>query len=121
MHPLFLAVISICLSVAAQFFLKTGMSSETVKSASANSRGVATFVAISMQPYVIAGFVAYGLGAIVWLFVLSRWDVSKAYPLVGIGFALSVLIGFAMGEQVGLPRGIGVILICTGVWVVAQS
>src|SRR4051812_34007375 len=121
MHPLVLAVISIFLSVAAQFLLKTGMSSEAVKSALTDSPSKSTFVAISMQPYVLAGFMAYGLGAIVWLFVLSRWDVSKAYPLVGVGFALTVLIGLAMGEQVSLLRAFGVILICTGVWIVAHS
>lgn len=121
MHPLILAIISICLSVAAQFFLKLGMSSETVKSASINSSTISTFLAIFTQPYVIGGFVAYGFGAVVWLFVLSRWDVSKAYPLVGIGFAMTVLIGLAIGEEVGLMRFCGVILICAGVWMVAQS
>jgi multidrug transporter EmrE-like cation transporter len=57
----------------------------------------------------------------VWLGVLSKWDVSKAYPLVGLGFALTVLIGLLAGEQVTLLRGIGVVLICAGVWAVSQT
>lgn len=121
MHPLILAAISICFSVAAQFLLKAGMASDTVKTASANSSGMSTLLVIFMQPYVISGFVLYGLGAVVWLSVLSRWDVSKAYPLVGIGFALTVLTGLVMGEQVSILRGCGVLLICAGVWMVAQS
>jgi multidrug transporter EmrE-like cation transporter len=121
MNPLVLAVISICLSVAAQFLLKVGMSSSAVKTASASAPGISVLLSIFSQPYVIAGFVLYGLGAMVWLSVLSRWDVSKAYPLVGIGFAFTALIGLMMGEQVGLLRGCGVALICTGVWMVSQS
>ena len=113
MNPLVLAVISICLSVAAQFLLKAGMSSGAVKTASASSPVISVLLSIFSQPYVIGGFVLYGLGAVVWLSVLSRWDVSKAYPLVGIGLM--------MGEQVGILRGCGVALICTGVWMVAQS
>lgn len=97
------------------------MSSHAVKTASANSLGTSTLLTIFAQPYVIGGFVLYGLGAVVWLSVLSRWDVSKAYPLVGIGFALTVLIGLMMGEQVSWLRGCGTVLICTGVWLVAQS
>nr|WP_217346591.1 hypothetical protein [Noviherbaspirillum sp. L7-7A]MBV0881056.1 hypothetical protein [Noviherbaspirillum sp. L7-7A] len=121
MNPLILAVISICFSVTAQFLLKAGMGSSSVKTASATFSGMSTLLAIFTQPYVISGFVFYGLGAVVWLSVLSRWDVSKAYPFVGIGFAMTALIGLFIGEQVGPLRAGGVILICAGVWMVAKS
>ena len=60
---------------------------------------------------VLGGFLLYGLGAVVWLGVLSRWDVSKAYPLVGLGFAFTVAIGLMTGEHVTLSRMAGVALI----------
>ncbi len=121
MHPFILAVISICFSVAAQFFLKAGMSSNVVKASSAGSPGLSMLLVVFSNPYVIIGFLLYGLGAVVWLSVLSRWEVSKAYPLVGLGFALTVLIGLVTGEQVTTLRGCGVLLICSGVWLVAKS
>jgi len=71
--------------------------------------------------FVISGLMLYALGAIVWLGVLARWDVSKAYPMVGLGFGLTVAIGFLLGEQVTLLRIIGVILICTGVFLISRS
>ena len=40
--------------------------------------------------------------------VLSQWDVSKAYPLVGLGFVFTVAIGWFIGEQVTSLRAIGV-------------
>ena len=58
---------------------------------------------------------------VVWLGVLSKWDVSKAYPLVGLGFVLTVAIGFLVGEDVTLTRAMGVALICAGVFVVGRS
>jgi len=63
----------------------------------------------------------YGLGAVAWLGVLSQWDVSKAYPLVGIGFVFTVAIGWLIGEQVTLVRALGVTLICIGVILVGRS
>ena len=74
-----------------------------------------------MDKYVLGGFLLYGLGAVVWLAVLSKWDVSKAYPLVGLGFVFTVGIGFLIGEQVTTPRVIGVLLICSGVFLVGRS
>lgn len=69
----------------------------------------------------MAGFMLYGLGAVVWLGVLSKWDVSKAYPLVGLGFMLTVIIGFMLGEQVTWIRFMGVVMISVGVWLVAVN
>lgn len=71
--------------------------------------------------YVIVGFLLYGLGAVVWLGVLSKWDVSKAYPLVGLGFVFTVGIGFLAGEQLSVARVSGVFLICAGVFLVGKS
>lgn len=78
-----IAVTSIALSVAAQFALKAGMSSAEVKEALSHPVALRTILAILTNKFVVGGFVLYGLGAVVWLGVLSRWDVSKAYPLVG--------------------------------------
>ena len=114
------ALASIGLSVAAQFALKAGVGG----SASAGVAGPNSLHALAglfANKFVILGFVLYGLSAVVWLGVLSRWDVSKAYPLVGLGFALTVVIGLLAGEQVTVLRAVGVLLIVAGVCLVGQS
>lgn len=121
MKLFFIALISIALSVAAQFLLKSGMSSSTVKeviSAPYSFKGLATII---FSPHIMAGFMLYGLGALIWLIVLSRWDVSKAYPLVGLGFVLAAIIGLVHGETVSGLRMVGIVLIVSGVAVVARS
>ena len=121
MKTLLIAIISIALSVAAQFSLKAGMSGEGVRTALAQPYSFKTLFDVLTDKYVFGGFLLYGMGAVVWLGVLSKWDVSKAYPLVGLGFVFTVAIGFLVGEQVTIPRVIGVALICAGVFFVGRS
>ena len=121
MNTLVVAVLSIVLSVMAQFALKAGMSSSEVREVMAEPLAVRTLFAVLSNKFVFSGFCLYGLGAIVWLGVLAKWDVSKAYPLVGLGFALTVIIGLFAGEEVTTSRVFGVALICAGVWVVHKT
>jgi multidrug transporter EmrE-like cation transporter len=121
MKTLSFAILSIALSVAAQFSLKAGMSSGWMKTLPEQSCPIKVLFHMLMDRYILGGFFLYGLGAVVWLGVLSEWDVSKAYPLVGLGFVLTVIIGFLAGEQVAIPRVIGVTLICAGVFLVGRS
>ncbi len=121
MKTLIIAIISIALSVAAQFTLKVGMSGEGVRAVLAQPFTFKTLFALLTDKYVFSGFMLYGFGAVVWLGVLSKWDVSKAYPLVGLGFVFTLAIGFLIGEQVTVSRVIGVGLICMGVFLVGRS
>ena len=121
MNILLVAVTSILLSVAAQFCLKAGMSSLEVQSALAATPTLRTGLIVLTNRYVLGGFLLYGLGAVIWLAVLARWDVSKAYPLVGLGFVLTLLVGLIQGEQIGMARTMGVLLIAAGVYLVSRS
>jgi uncharacterized membrane protein len=117
MKTFLLAISSILVSVLAQFLLKQGMATAKTNPVS----GWADPMTFMFQPYIMAGFVAYGLGALLWLQVLAVWDVSKAYPLVGLGFVVATGVGILLGEAVGPQRLAGVLLICAGIVVVALS
>lgn len=121
MYVAFVAIASILLSVAAQFSLKAGMTSLAVKVALAEPLSVKTIFEVFTNRYVFLGFALYGIGAVVWLGVLSRWDVSKAYPMVGLGFVLTAVVGALLGEHITLARVLGIGLICVGVLLVSRS
>lgn len=121
MKTLYIAILSIALSVMAQFSLKTGMSGAGVKAMMAEPKSFMTLIHILTDKYVLGGFLLYGLGAVAWLGVLSQWDVSKAYPLAGLGFVLTLPIACLLGEPVSMPRVIGVALICAGALLVGRS
>jgi len=121
MKPLNLALLSIILSVAAQFFLKAGMTSSSVKQALLAPSLNNVVAEILFNRLVMSGFLLYGLGAVMWLGVLSKWEVSKAYPLVGAGFVVTAMVGWLLGEELSPVRVAGVLLICAGVFLVAKS
>jgi len=121
MQTFFIALCSIILSVTAQFLLKRGMSGDIVQQEIMQPLSFRSIILVLTDWYVLGGFFLYGVGAVVWLWVLSKWDVSKAYPLVGIGFLLTLFIGMLQGEQITPVRIAGTVAISLGVWMLSQS
>ncbi len=109
--PLFVALLSIALGVAAQLSLKVGVNA---------NRAMEGWVAY-LHPMVFVGLSLYAISAAVWLFVLARMDVSKAYPLVSLGFVATTALAAVLGESVSMHRWIGVAMISLGALVVARS
>ena len=115
-----LILISICCSSIAQIILKTGMSQPYVSFAMERVNYLAMGQAIFLNPWVIGGLALYFSGAIVWLFALMQVEVSVAYPFVGLGFIITMLLGkFVMGDSVTVARAIGTACIVIGVIVIS--
>jgi multidrug transporter EmrE-like cation transporter len=123
MTPLtaFLLLLSVLLSTAAQLMLKVGMTPARLPPG--ETLGIAdTVLRAAMSPWVIAGLGAYFASALTWLLVLSKVDVSRAYPCVALGFALTVAAGhYLLDEPVSAARIVGVLVISIGVVIVATS
>lgn len=119
---LLLIILSIVLSATAQIVLKTGMSNPIIGSAINRGAILEIMLLIAGNPWVIGGLSLYFIGAVVWLFVLAKVDVSMAYPFVGLGFILTMLFGrFLLAESVGLIRIVGTLLVAIGVVLIAQT
>jgi multidrug transporter EmrE-like cation transporter len=117
-----LILVSVLMSSVAQIVLKAGMTSHSiVQSLSAGSRWSAV-LSIGTNPKVLCGLGIYFAGAVVWLLVLARVEVSLAYPFVGIGFVVTMLLGWLIHDDaVTLSRIAGTLLIATGVVVLGRS
>jgi drug/metabolite transporter (DMT)-like permease len=86
------------------------------------SEGIIGFLRLFQTPWVIVGFALYGLSSIIWLDVLSKLDFSLAFPMVGLTYVFTLLIGrFFFGEIVGWERVLGVALILSGIFFLARS
>ena len=74
------------------------------------------------QPRLYAGFICNGLSAIVWLYVLSRVELSYAYPFQAASVVL-ITIGarIVLDEQVSLARWGAILLIAAGLACVSMS
>ena len=78
--------------------------------------------ALATQPMFAAGAFLYGLSAIVWFSVISTEQLSSAYPvLVSMTFVM-VTAGSVLffAERVSAAKGAGILLILTGIWIVAS-
>ena len=120
MNIFLLASLSIIVSVAAQFSFRVGMKIYDLENIEGMNSRLNALGSIGNR-YVLAGFCLYALSALVWLKVLSQWQVSKAYPLVGLGFVVTAAVGYFIGEEVSLTRLVGVMFICIGVFIVGRS
>lgn len=123
MSPIILVFIvaSVTLSSLAQIMLKHGMSTSLVQTALQQSWPTAAY-AVLTNMFIIGGLALYALGAMVWLAVLARIDVSMAYPFVALGFLLTMILAIlTLGEAVSATRMLGTVLIAAGALLVARS
>jgi multidrug transporter EmrE-like cation transporter len=116
-----LILFSVCLSAFSQVILRYGMTRADVAEALAGGASALQAIgAIARSPFVIGGLACYGLGAVVWLLVLSRIPVSHAYPFVSLGIVLTALAGvIALGESISLTACLGILLIVSGILCIA--
>ena len=108
--------IPIIIAAIAQIILKLGLGSATTAS------GLSGFFLKALtSPVVILGLSLYGLGAILWLIVLSREDVSFAYPLVSFAYVLAIFLSaIFLKEHITPGRIIGSLVIMLGIFIIAR-
>jgi multidrug transporter EmrE-like cation transporter len=118
---LLLALVSVALNAAAQLALKQGT---RVLGVAANdvSSGFTVLSRAAYSPWVWAGLGAYVLSVALWILVLSRVEVSYAYPIVSLGYVMAAGAAWALWrEDVSVMRMAGIGVICAGVVLVARS
>lgn len=114
---LFFILISVSLSVGAQILLKYGVSAVNTE----GNDWVAHVMSVITNSFVLLGLTSYGLSMVVWLYVLSKIDVSKAYPFVGLGFiGTMVFAHIFLNEVITLPKLLGTLMIMVGVVLLAR-
>jgi len=119
MSPYVLLGVNICLGVAGQFLIKFGVN----RLGGLEKLGLVGFLTRSfLSPFIISGLALYALSAVLWVILLSKLDLSVAYPALSIGYVLILLVSMLfLGEQVSLMRFAGVLLIMVGIAIVFRS
>ena len=116
-----LILFTVLTNFASQVMLKKGMTKIDRFEVSL-SGFMASATGIIFNGYVILGLLVMVISMASHLVVLSRVEISYAYPFLGLSFVLITLWGyFVLGEGVDLWRVSGVLLICAGVAVVAHT
>ncbi|MCK4796662.1 MAG: EamA family transporter, partial [Spirochaetes bacterium] len=71
-----------------------------------------------LDPLIISAVLCYGTGFILYAFVLSKMELSKAYPVASVA-AISMIFIFSilfMNETFNIPKIIGLFLCCVGIF-----
>lgn len=115
-----IAFSAIAIGSVGQLLLRQGarvLEGETLAQTLSDAVAPPFLSAAGMTPsgLVLAGLGLYAISSVMWLVVLSRLDVSVAYPLGASGYVLVVVLAAAAGEVVPPARWAGVALIILGV------
>ena len=111
--------ISISLAIVGQIMMKQGM---MIFGQFPVSKLLVNLLPIVFQPYVFIGLICFCISSVFWLAVLSRLDLSLAYPMVSVAYIVTAIFSYYIfKENVSLIRWIGILTICLGVFLVSRS
>jgi uncharacterized membrane protein len=81
-----------------------------------------TLSTVLLNPFVLLGFVMYGLSTIFWLIALSKKDLSFVYPFISLTYVLVlVLSSLVLKEDIGINKLAGTLIIMFGLVIIARS
>lgn len=115
-----LAIVSVILGALGQVLVKLG-ARHLELSFAWHDLGQTLWTIVKNAP-VMGGLFLYGVSFLLWVKVLTKLELSYAYPLVSIGYILVMACSyFLFKENLSLYRLLGTLLIIAGVVVVARS
>ena len=112
---------SVSLNAFAQLFIRKGMLK--IGEISFNFEQIVKMVlAVFTNVYLLSGMFSYVLSVILWMIVLSKVNVSLAYPFLSIGYIITTVLAYLFfNEPITFQKVVGIIIICIGVFILTQS
>lgn len=112
-------LINTFLNVSGQLFLKSGMN---IIKKMGDLPALDFFIKSFLSPFILIGLLFYFISLLLWLIVLSKAELSFAYPLISLSYVFVMFFSFFfLHESVGILRILGVFLIISGVVFVSRS
>lgn len=108
-------------NAAAQLLLKQGMLSMG-SGAFAAENIILRVLQVVFNPWVFAGLVTFVISMASHLYVLSKVELSFAYPFLSLAYvAVAVFAYFLFREDLNMWRIVGIGFICVGTVLIAQG
>jgi len=116
-----LLMLGVLLNACAQLLLKMGMTRiGEFEFQLSNVLPIGLQIASNIP--IMLGIAAYVISVLVWMLVLSRVDVSMAYPMLSLGYVVNAIAAFYLfAEPLSALRVGGIFIILMGVFMVARS
>lgn len=114
-----LLLLSVAMGATGQFMFRLGMRSYGQVSAGGAFRELFSIV---LTPTIFIGFILFGMSSIIWLSVISKSELSSAYPMVSLGYILTLILSkLFLNEQIGIFKILGTVLIVCGVAFISRT
>ena len=114
-----LILLSVLLNCAAQLLIRKGMLIEGEVGMQNMLSHVASMIT---NVWLWGAMLCYALSIFLWMSVLSKVEVSYAYPFLSVGYVVSAVAGYALfNENLSPIRIAGIIVICIGVILISRS
>ena len=118
-----LILVAVLLGVVGQLLLKMGI---TQVGTLAFGSDLAGLIQLGLRVFgnlkVLGGFAVYGLSSLFWIVVLSKVDLSLAYPMLALNYVLVPLTAWLfLGEQVPTLRWLGSGVVIIGVVIISRT
>ena len=109
MKIIMLTVLNSLLMVAGQTFWKAGMIGKNINS-------FFDIILVMFSPLIVCGLMVYIIATFLWLYILSKAELSYVYPIQSLAFPIALFVAaFLFKETITLNRLIGAAMICIGV------
>lgn len=75
-----------------------------------------------LNPWIISAFIALFCAALSWMMTLTKFELSHAYPFMGLTFVLVLFFsGVFLNEVITMYKAIGILLVIIGLFVGGQG
>lgn len=110
-----MVAVSVILGAAGQILFKKGMME-------VGGFELSRILSIIFSPSIFTGFVFYGTSSIIWLYVLSKFQLSTVYPILSMGYIITAMAGyFLFSEKISFVNAVGILCICIGVVLITRK
>lgn len=114
-----LILLSVLLNCVAQLLIRKGM---LIEGEVGMQNMLSHIGSMITNVWLWGAMLCYALSIFLWMSVLSKVEVSYAYPFLSVGYVVSAIAGYALfNENLSPVRIAGIIVICIGVILISRS
>jgi drug/metabolite transporter (DMT)-like permease len=110
---------SVFFAATGHLLIKSGLNALTI----ANAQGGlgSRLLGYLLHPAVIIGLAIYAMGTAMWVFAVSKREISYLFPLSALNYVVVALGGvWLFGEKIPSSRWTGILVVFAGVWLMQR-
>jgi drug/metabolite transporter (DMT)-like permease len=117
---IFIIVLCAIIGSAGQILLKKGLN--VIGTVSLKDMLGPNVFKVVFQPFVFSGIALYAFSMLLWIYALSNFDVSFAFPLVSLSYVFAGIFSIIfLKETIPVMRWAGIFVIVTGCFMIIKT